>query len=60
MPIDEFLYPKLGPGQLWEITADEMEKRNVKIIKHARVTELKKKIITLKVLSVKKTVKRRN
>lgn len=40
LPIDEFLYPKLGPGQLWEITADELEKRNVKIIKNARVTEL--------------------
>ena len=40
--IDEFLYPKLGPGQLWEITAEELEKRGVKIIKYARVTKIKK------------------
>ena len=40
--IEEFLYPKLGPGQLWEITAEELCKRNIRIIKNARVTELKK------------------
>ncbi len=54
LPIDEFLYPKFGPGQLWEITADELEKRSVKIIKKVRVTELKKQIIALKALRMKR------
>lgn len=40
--IDEFLYPKLGPGQIWEITAEELKKRGVKIIQYARVTKIKK------------------
>ena len=36
--IEEFSYPKLGPGQLWEITADEVQKLGGKIIKNAQVT----------------------
>ncbi len=40
--IEEFAYPKLGPGQLWEITAAEAEKAGVKIIKNAKVTKLNK------------------
>ena len=36
--IEEFLYPKLGPGQLWEFTAEEVEKNGGRIIKNARVT----------------------
>ena len=38
--IDEFKYPKLGPGQLWEITADEIIKMGGKIITHAKVINL--------------------
>ena len=38
--IEEFAYPKLGPGQLWEITGAEIEKKGGKIIKNARVTKL--------------------
>ena len=40
--IEEFSYPKLGPGQLWEITADEFVKLGGKIIKNAKVTKILK------------------
>ena len=35
--IEEFAYPKLGPGQLWELTASDFEKMGGKIIKNAKV-----------------------
>ncbi len=38
--IEEFAYPKLGPGQLWELTADDFEKMGGKIIKNAKVTKV--------------------
>ncbi|MBQ7116116.1 MAG: NAD(P)/FAD-dependent oxidoreductase [Clostridia bacterium] len=38
--IEEFAYPKLGPGQLWELTASEFEKMGGKIIKNAKVVEI--------------------
>ncbi len=38
--IEEFAYPKLGPGQLWELTAEEFEKLGGKIIKNAKVTKI--------------------
>ena len=37
--IEEFKYPKLGPGQLWDVTAGEVEKLGGSIIKNARVTK---------------------
>lgn len=40
--IEEFSYPKLGPGQLWEITAAEFEKMGGKIVKNAKVTKILK------------------
>lgn len=40
--IEEFKYPKLGPGQLWEVTADEVKKLGGKIIMNACVKELHK------------------
>ncbi len=40
--IDEFSYPKLGPGQLWELTASEFEKLGGTIVKNAKVIKLKK------------------
>ena len=40
--IESFAYPKLGPGQLWEITADEIRKLGGKIITGAKVTGLHK------------------
>lgn len=40
--IEEFKYPKLGPGQLWEVTADKITQMGGTIIKNARVTGLHK------------------
>lgn len=40
--IEEFSYPKLGPGQLWENVADEIESMGGRIIRNARVTRLHK------------------
>ena len=42
--IEEFAYPKLGPGQLWELTASEFVKMGGKIIKNAKVTEIIKDV----------------
>ena len=39
--IEEFSYPKYGPGQLWEIAADKVEEMGGKIIKKAKVISLK-------------------
>ncbi len=36
--IEEFAYPKLGPGQLWELTADEIGKMGGRILLNAKVT----------------------
>jgi protoporphyrinogen oxidase len=40
--IEEFKYPKLGPGQLWDVTAAEVEKLGGKIIQNAKVVKLHK------------------
>ena len=40
--IEEFTYPKLGPGQLWDVTAREIENKGGRILKHARVTAVHK------------------
>lgn len=40
--IEEFKYPKLGPGQLWDVTAAEVEKLSGTIIKNAKVTRVHK------------------
>ncbi len=37
--IEQFYYPKKGPGQLWETLADEVEKKGGKILKSHRVTD---------------------
>ena len=34
--IEEFAYPKLGPGQLWEVTASEVEKKGGKVLLNTR------------------------
>ena len=36
--IEEFSYPKLGPGQLWDVTASEIEKLGGRIIRNAKVS----------------------
>lgn len=40
--IEEFSYPKLGPGQLWEVTAEEIRKKGGTICLNSRVTKLRK------------------
>lgn len=40
--IEEFKYPKLGPGQLWEIAADEVVKHGGKILKNCKVVKIHK------------------
>ena len=40
--IEEFKYPKLGPGQLWEITAAKVEEMGGTILKNTKVESLKK------------------
>lgn len=36
--IEEFIYPKYGPGQLWETAAAEIEAMGGKILKNCKVT----------------------
>jgi protoporphyrinogen oxidase len=40
--IEEFSYPKLGPGQLWEITAEEIKKLGGTILFGSKVTKIHK------------------
>ena len=40
--IESFSYPKLGPGQLWDVTAEEIEKLGGKIIKNCKVVSFEK------------------
>jgi len=40
--IESFSYPKLGPGQLWEITASKIEEMGGTIIQNARVINVVK------------------
>ena len=40
--IEEFKYPKMGPGQLWDITAAEIEKLGGTIIRNAQVVKIQK------------------
>ncbi|MBR5422124.1 MAG: NAD(P)/FAD-dependent oxidoreductase [Lachnospiraceae bacterium] len=40
--IEEFKYPKLGPGQLWDVTADEIRKKGGKILTGHHVIGLHK------------------
>ncbi len=39
--IEEFVYPKLGPGQLWEKTAAEIQKMGGKILMNSSVCSVK-------------------
>ncbi|MBR2663348.1 MAG: FAD-dependent oxidoreductase, partial [Clostridia bacterium] len=40
--IEEFSYPKLGPGQLWEITAAEVEKKGGRVLLQTRAVGIVK------------------
>ena len=41
--IEEFIYPKYGPGQLWETVASEFEKLGGVILKEKEVTKINQK-----------------
>jgi len=38
--ISEFRYPRLGPGQMWELTADAINKAGSQVVMNHRVTEV--------------------
>jgi protoporphyrinogen oxidase len=38
--IEEFIYPKYGPGQMWEVVTHELKKRGVKVILNSKVTDI--------------------
>lgn len=38
--IEEFYYPKLGPGQLWETAADRAVKQGASLLKNAKVVKI--------------------
>lgn len=40
--IESFRYPKLGPGELWDVTAAEIEKMGGKILRECRVVSFQK------------------
>lgn len=40
--IESFSYPKLGPGQLWDVTATEVEKLGGRILKNSKVVSFEK------------------
>lgn len=48
--IEEFKYPKYGPGQLWETVASEFELMGGKILKNNKVTKINQ--INQKIISV--------
>ncbi len=40
--IEEFIYPKYGPGQLWEKVAEDIQSDGAELIKNAKVVSLSK------------------
>ena len=40
--IEEFSYPKLGPGQLWEVTAEKIKELGGEVLCHSRAVRLHK------------------
>jgi protoporphyrinogen oxidase len=38
--IEQFLYPKFGPGQMWELVAAEIVARGGKVVCHQQVTKI--------------------
>ncbi|HEX4511066.1 MAG TPA: NAD(P)/FAD-dependent oxidoreductase [Burkholderiaceae bacterium] len=40
--IEHFLYPKFGPGQMWETAARHFEAGGGRIVKHAKVTNIER------------------
>jgi protoporphyrinogen oxidase len=40
--IERFLYPKLGPGQMWEVVAEKVQARGAELLMRTRLTGLKR------------------
>jgi protoporphyrinogen oxidase len=38
--IEQFLYPKYGPGLMWEVTAERLRERGVRLVFEAAVTQI--------------------
>jgi protoporphyrinogen oxidase len=38
--IDQFIYPELGPGQLWETVASDIEQKGGEVLKNNKVVEI--------------------
>jgi len=55
--IDRFLYPKLGPGQLWSVVANEIEKMGGRIHINTKVVKVEVENQTVKVISVEENGK---
>ena len=59
--IEQFIYPKLGPGQLWERMADEIVSLSGELYKKQRVTRVivqDKKVIAVETEDDKGDIKR--
>ncbi len=39
--IEQFLYPKFGPGQMWETVSQEIVRRGGRIVQHQRVCKIR-------------------
>ena len=50
--IDQFMYPKLGPGQMWETVADMVIEKGGQIIKNSEVVKLETKFNQVKEISI--------
>jgi protoporphyrinogen oxidase len=51
--IEQFFYPKLGPGQLWEAVAEQVEARGGKIVRGAEVVGVETADGQVRALSVR-------
>lgn len=51
--IGKFLYPKYGPGQMWETVAEKIEEKGGKILKNQKVCEIQSDKKTKKITSIK-------
>ena len=45
--IDEFKYPKYGPGMMWETAAEKLTEKNHKILFNSKVVKSKKKLTVI-------------
>lgn len=52
--IEEFYYPKFGPGQFWETAASEVEKMGGRIYKNCKVNKIKVNLDKIKELQYEK------